>query len=315
MDITVHEVMRDHKIKEILKANGGCWGGNTVDEAFYEMLTNIFGSSVMHKFRTEFVAEDRELRTKFEIKKKTIGQGSEDVTIQLLRLKLIHEELNLDPIEEKIQEKYQNDVKWTRDKLRFSANTAKSLFGNSTQYITELMKNLFKCRIVEGVKVILMVGGYSKSPLLQECIKSAFPSIRVIIPNGTEIAVVKGAVLYGHEPQPIYSRICRFTYGVEVPLQFEKGIDDPKLSYTNSKGKKMCRKRFQIHANENDEIVLESPPVSHVVRLECKDVYHLSIPVYVSRSGCPRYTTNCTKIGEVKIDIDDPVKEKEETSK
>ncbi|KAL3879860.1 hypothetical protein ACJMK2_032139 [Sinanodonta woodiana] len=34
IDITVHEVLSDGKLKELHKASGGAWGGTQVDEAY-----------------------------------------------------------------------------------------------------------------------------------------------------------------------------------------------------------------------------------------------------------------------------------------
>ena len=38
VDITVHEVQADGNVKELYKANGGPWGGKSVNEAFLQFL-------------------------------------------------------------------------------------------------------------------------------------------------------------------------------------------------------------------------------------------------------------------------------------
>jgi hypothetical protein len=43
-------------------------------------------------------------------------------------------------------------------------------------------------------------------------IKSFFPNYRVIVPEDVELAVLKGAVLFGHKPDYIVARITRYTY-------------------------------------------------------------------------------------------------------
>ncbi|KAH3837912.1 hypothetical protein DPMN_111315 [Dreissena polymorpha] len=50
IDVTVHEVCANNKLKEIHKAGGGDWGGTMVDEAFIEFLTKIAGSFKQHLF-------------------------------------------------------------------------------------------------------------------------------------------------------------------------------------------------------------------------------------------------------------------------
>ena len=38
VDITVHEVQADGNVKELYKANGGPWGGKSINEAFLQFL-------------------------------------------------------------------------------------------------------------------------------------------------------------------------------------------------------------------------------------------------------------------------------------
>jgi len=43
IDITVHEVIGDGKLKELNYASGGAWGGTRVDEKYEEFLHRVFG--------------------------------------------------------------------------------------------------------------------------------------------------------------------------------------------------------------------------------------------------------------------------------
>jgi hypothetical protein len=48
-----------------------------------------------------------------------------------------------------------------------------------------------------------MVGDFSDSPLLYKRVKSEFPKLNVICPSDAVAAVLKGAVMYGHNPELI----------------------------------------------------------------------------------------------------------------
>lgn len=39
VDITAHKVQEDGNVKELYKANGGPWGGKSVNDAFLRFLT------------------------------------------------------------------------------------------------------------------------------------------------------------------------------------------------------------------------------------------------------------------------------------
>ena len=47
VDITVHETQGDGSVKEVYKANGGPWGGTTIDKAFLKFMEDITGKDVM----------------------------------------------------------------------------------------------------------------------------------------------------------------------------------------------------------------------------------------------------------------------------
>ena len=51
--------------------------------------------------------------------------------------------------------------------------------------------------------------------LLQDAVKNKFErnGLRVLIPSEAQLAIMKGAVLFGHKPDEIGSRIARFSYG------------------------------------------------------------------------------------------------------
>jgi hypothetical protein len=43
VDITIHEVVEDGKLKELNYASGGAWGGTSVDAEFENFLRSIVG--------------------------------------------------------------------------------------------------------------------------------------------------------------------------------------------------------------------------------------------------------------------------------
>ncbi|KAH3822080.1 hypothetical protein DPMN_123850 [Dreissena polymorpha] len=68
---------------------------------------------------------------------------------------------------------------------------------------------------MSDVETILMVGGYSESPILQEAIKKKFPNIKIIVPPDAGLAVIKGAVIVGHCPIVNKESLSTYTYGTD----------------------------------------------------------------------------------------------------
>lgn len=61
-DITVQKVERDGKLSQLRTASGGNWGGNCVNNSFFEDLTKSLGQKVFseirnHKLRRLFLFE------------------------------------------------------------------------------------------------------------------------------------------------------------------------------------------------------------------------------------------------------------------
>lgn len=44
-----------------------------------------------------------------------------------------------------------------------------------------------------------MVGGFSECEIVQDAIRKAFPECRVVVPHEAGLAVLIGAVLFGHK--------------------------------------------------------------------------------------------------------------------
>jgi hypothetical protein len=51
--------------------------------------------------------------------------------------------------------------------------------------------------------------------------KTNFPDKHIIIPEEAVLSVLKGAVLFGHKPDYIASRVMRVSYGTDVTVLFD----------------------------------------------------------------------------------------------
>jgi molecular chaperone DnaK (HSP70) len=96
--------------------------------------------------------------------------------------------------------------------LRFNADLIIKLFTPTIDSIITLMKNTLSNRSTNDLSTILMVGGFSECPLIQDAVQAAFPGKRIIIPEDVDMSVLKGAVLFGHRPDFILSRVMKSSY-------------------------------------------------------------------------------------------------------
>jgi hypothetical protein len=68
--------------------------------------------------------------------------------------------------------------------------------------------------------MIILVDGFANCEILQRKVQQQFSSIRVIVPVDEGLAALLVAVLFGHSPLVITSRVTRKTYGVIVDDPF-----------------------------------------------------------------------------------------------
>ena len=248
VDITVHEVLENGNLRELYKANGGNWGGTSIDDAFYQLLEEIFGRKVVETFRRKHKYDDLDLLRDFENKKKTIAPIMDDNVLLKIPPSLnetfrsFNEERE---IKDSMPSKYENTMKWFRDKLRIDKTVVLSLFKESCEYIRKHIENLFRNQKVKDVETVIMVGGFSESQMTQTAVRESCPTAKVVIPQDAGLAVLKGAVLFGFEPHTLRSRICRYNYGISCLLPFEGNNDKYEYRQKNGKGQYVCRYRFQ----------------------------------------------------------------------
>jgi hypothetical protein len=115
-------------------------------------------------------------------------------------------------------------VEFKRDKIFIFPSTFNSLFKSSVSLIIQHLIQLLQSGPVSSVTTILLVGGYSDSYVIKDAIVSNFPHMRIINPDDCSLAVLKGAVLFGHDPKAITSRISKFTYGIVINKNFKEGV-------------------------------------------------------------------------------------------
>ncbi|MFK0141336.1 Hsp70 family protein [Streptomyces murinus] len=155
-----------------------------------------------------------------------------------------------------------------------------------------------------GTDVILLVGGFSSSPYLQQAVKERFGArARVLVPPNPDIAVLFGAVHFCYEPQT-RARRSRFTYGTAVNLPFEEGVDPEEKRYVSSDGEVTCNDRFSIYATAGQTIPTDAEVVHEYVPLE-GDQKQLTFGIVATSCPDPRYVTDegCDEIGEVVVDL------------
>lgn len=206
---------------------------------------------------------------------------------------------------------YNDRMELRYDKLRIKVDLIKSLFAEASKKIIQLIGDANADVESNDVDIILLVGGFSECKGIQEKIKSSFPKKRVIVPEDAGLAVLKGAVLFGHKPEYIVSRIVRYTYGIHVVRPFNPDIHE-KQRLVKFDGKDSCGKLFYIYAKKGSVVKLgEKIQNTHYTSKEFQK--SLTFSVHRSSKECPMYTDEdeCKLLGKVIVQIPIPSKEEQ----
>jgi molecular chaperone DnaK (HSP70) len=309
-DITVHEKLSNGSLKELCRASGGDCGGTSVDNAFFQILVKLVGAPLLNAMKKQEPSAYLDIFREFEALKRTVYTDKEDkVTISIPRaiLDAMCKKHLKEDFEAIVQSSPYHDKMILRyDKMRIDTNLIIDMFKQASERIIELISDVLKKMKGSNLKMIVLVGGFSGCKIIQDNIKSFFPNYRVIVPEDAEIAVLKGAVLFGHKPDYITARIARYTYGVEVMNDFNPDIHETGRCVLLN-GKKKCDNIFKRYIKTGSVVELGAKTTArhHTIQPFQSSV---PFPIFQSSIECPQYTDveGCTKLGTLTVDIQNP---------
>ena len=246
----------------------------------------------------------------FEVKKRTIEPKLENRVNFRIPLTFMDEfsEQTGTELRDKVRQmdEYSGKIVIKADIVRCNAEIAKALYSPTCNAIVDHVSNMFHQSAAKGADQILMVGGFCESPMLQHAIQTAFPEMRVIIPQDGGLAVLKGAVIFGHIPKTIAARVCRYTYGIKMYRQFKEGIDPPAKKHVVD-GVAKCRGSFHKLA-EVGQIISKTDKMEGISLQPATSADKaLTLKVFASPEKDPQFVDDpgCTLLGEVVVDCVD----------
>ncbi|XP_048778237.1 uncharacterized protein LOC125681969 isoform X2 [Ostrea edulis] len=217
-DFSLMGVTEDQRLKELHQASGGAWGGNTINAKVWKILEDILGENVIKEFKKQ-TSDFMEMESNIELKKRDLSAENKLLLRMYPSLSEICNDLSGKTYKQLVAEsQYADVVKVRTGKIIFETEIIDKIFERTLTESFAIMEKLLKL----GTKVedIIMVGGFSDSEIIQKQFQKKFSDCGVIIPTDPGLAVLKGAVIFGHDDHLIKSRLCPHTYGVEVLKYF-----------------------------------------------------------------------------------------------
>jgi len=305
VDVSVHEKNLDGSLKELHAASGGPWGGTCVDKCYIDWLTQMFGKEAIERLKRESMGDYVDMLRDFENKKRNISPDTTGlITLRVcVALKEYHDESDEENIVSKIARmNLKEEVKFQRDKLRVSADIARKWFQHSIDMTIQHITGILAEPEMKDVNTVLLVGGFGECKLVQEAVKKAVGSRAVIIPDEAGLAVLKGAVRFGHQPRLVSSRCVKYTYGYSVRIPFDASKHPQEKMFINSYGNKTVNNFFkkvvEIGTSVDVGKDIESPS-GYILNKEGET----RLSIYASTERNPEYTTDpsCTLVGKLSL--------------
>lgn len=277
MDVTVHARHiggQRASIAEVLAASGGPWGGETVSDKLIGLVRAVIGAGHAVRVPDDLWADLR--RGAIEDLKRKVGadNSSRVYLLQLTAAFLGALREAGAALAEVVRSTTGVSFRQRSGALQFERHIVEECFRETSDQIVQHLQSVVAR--ARGVHCILLVGGFSESPLLVRNIREAFQSqpVTLVPAKFGGVAVLRGAVRYGQNPDVIETRIARYTYGVAVIADFDE----------------------QKHPASRKEIIDGQECVRDVldVLVACNKAVHIGQPVtktYTPATANQRYVT------------------------
>lgn len=310
-DFTCHEVNMDQTLKELQKPSGGDYGGTTVDNAFRKILNKIFGANVLDLFKRQNMEEYCDLFDRFQLKKKTFDGNEKIILVFPLALLELFEDETEETVDETLKTSpYKGRVEFKLGKMFITVDLAKDIFNEAVQKIVDKTSDLLKA--VSDIEALVLVGGFSESPYLQEVMKKKFDMktmfdsqkmLHVYSPVEPASAVIKGAVIYGHQPRAIDSRVCKYSYGIARMMRFKDHHEEKRC--VTIKGVTWCNDLFNKHIEVGQNVRLDDDFKAEEYFPVIGEMKQAVLEVYVSPKHNPTYVDDegCQLVGLIPVDL------------
>ncbi|CAC5426153.1 unnamed protein product [Mytilus coruscus] len=204
-DITVHKKRSDGFLEEVVRPSRGAWGETAIDYGIQRFLENVFGEKVMKELRLKELEDYITLMYELEVKKRSIKSDTiSDIVITMpFCLREIIKRHCGGIVTVINNSEYSDSISICGQKLLVNAQTFRDLFKPTINSLLKHLEQLFRHPEVSEIQQIIMVGGFSECELVQKAMEDNFPNKEIFIPEEVGLAVLKGAVLYGHQPKQI----------------------------------------------------------------------------------------------------------------
>ncbi|XP_046570202.1 uncharacterized protein LOC124278523 isoform X2 [Haliotis rubra] len=309
VDITVHELGNDNKLTELYKATGGPYGATAVDDEFVNLLCDIFGHDFIAHYQAKYPVGWVNLMINFESRKRSASpykNNSLNVSLPFTFIDYFKKQKggHIDSVVKRYGNK---EICWSSEgMLRLSPHAMRCLFVPVMEKIKHAIGDVLNNPDARHLKFLFLVGGFAESAILQYEVRKEFsPILKVLIPTGVSLAILKGAVLFGLDPTVVNVRRSRLTYGVGVLNRFTPSRH-PTSKLVHREGVDWCTDVFDVFVHDDQPITLGDTVIRSYTPAKANQMVSV-IHIYSSDSKDSAFITDpgVRKCGTLCLDLSD----------
>lgn len=314
VDIVAHKKLIHDKVEELCSASGNHCGGTRIDQKFMQIIETIVGENVMKGLKTEYALDHLEFIRKLEILKRGVGKREKptiNMSLPITALNDLCKKFGKGSFSAAVsQSDYNNYLEIKRNVLQVHMTLAKEKFKSVTDKIVKEIKNVLTRVECSTIDTFYVVGGCAESSIIQEAIKDSFKDKCIVTPEEPTLAVLKGAVLFGHTPDFVTSRVTRFAYGRRIRPIFNE-LEHNINRKVESDGENRCINVFGLLMRKKTHCAVGSTQSIEYHTYE-RNQAKVTVAVYVSENDDTKYIDEegCEKLGGLVVDIPNPTSER-----
>lgn len=191
------------------------------------------------------------------------------------------------------------------DKIRISPEVMMTFFQEAVDSIVNHVRDLLGQPACKGVDTIMMVGGFSDSNILIKAIEHSFSGLKLIVPKDAELAVLKGAVIFGHLPSVIRERVSKYTYGTDITPEFDKDQHEEWRRFVDDAGIARCIGVFDKLVEIGETMIVGEVQNEQTYISTTKKQKYMKMDIYKTKCKTPKYVNDegCEKIARYAVPL------------
>lgn len=224
VEICVNKIIDNNKnLKQLMQPLSFRYGSNIINEKIIELIEIVCDEKISKIINNNFdgwqiTLDDIELKKK-EIDENTTG----DINILI---PFNNEKFNWLGLKNNWEGKYNNQkISYNRTHIKIPSNIIKTFISDIAFNIIKKIEIIIeKMSIIkEKIEFIYITGGFSNSKILQYEIKKNFDkSHYIFFSDSPSQSIMKGAAIYGLNPNKILFRVSPITIGIGTYIYFEE---------------------------------------------------------------------------------------------